>query len=69
VGSLPLKNYNYNKCKANTFTSFEALMAVMFWFKVFWVVTPYSVVVGYHYFRGPWCLHLQGEVAGMEKIA
>jgi hypothetical protein len=29
---------------------------------VFWVVTPYSDVVGYQYFRGPCCLHLQGEV-------
>jgi hypothetical protein len=30
--------------------------------EVFWVVTPYSVVVGYQRFRGPCCLHLQGEV-------
>jgi hypothetical protein len=26
------------------------------------VVTPFSVVVGYQRFRGPCCLHLQGQV-------
>jgi len=30
-------------------------------FEVFWVVTQCRVVVGYHRFRGPCCLHLQGE--------
>jgi hypothetical protein len=29
--------------------------------KVFWVVTQYSVVVGYQHFRGPCCLHLHLE--------
>jgi hypothetical protein len=29
---------------------------------VFWVVTPCIVVVGYQRFRGPCCLHLQGEI-------
>jgi hypothetical protein len=33
--------------------SLEAFMA-MFQVDVFWVVTPYSVVVGYQRFRGPW---------------
>jgi hypothetical protein len=28
-------------------------------------VKPCNVVVGYKTFRGPCCLHLQGEVAGM----
>jgi hypothetical protein len=37
-------------------------MAVIFQVAVFWVVTPCNaVVVGYHRFRGPCCLHLQGE--------
>jgi hypothetical protein len=36
-------------------------MAVMIQVEDFWVVTPCSVVVGYHSFRGPCCLHLQGE--------
>jgi hypothetical protein len=40
-------------------------MAVMYQMVVFWVVTPYSVVVGYQRFRGPCCLYLQDEVAGM----
>jgi hypothetical protein len=30
--------------------------------EVFWVVTLCDVVVEYHHFRGPCCLHLQGEV-------
>jgi hypothetical protein len=36
-------------------------MAVMFQVDVFWVVTPCSVVSGYQRFRGPCCLHFQGE--------
>jgi len=28
---------------------------------------PWSVVVGYETFRGPWCLHLPGEVTGDGK--
>jgi hypothetical protein len=40
-------------------TSFEAFTAVMSRVEVFWVVTPCSVVVGYHRFRGPCCLHLR----------
>jgi len=42
--------------------NFEAFTAVMFQVKVFWDVTPCSVLVGYQRFRGPCCLHLQGEV-------
>jgi len=34
----------------------------MFHVEVFWVVTPYRVVVGYQRFGGPCCLHLHGEV-------
>jgi len=44
------------------FGSFGTFTAVMFQVEVFWVVTPCSVVVGYQSFRGPCCLHLQGEV-------
>jgi len=32
---------------------------------VFWAVMPHTVVVGYQQFRGPCCLHLQGEVDRM----
>jgi hypothetical protein len=35
--------------------------------EVFWVVMLCSVVVEYQHFRGPCCLHLQGEVASMGK--
>jgi len=31
-------------------------------------MTPYNVV-GYQYFRGPFCIHLQGEVNGAGKGA
>jgi hypothetical protein len=31
---------------------------------VFWVVTPYGAVGGYHLFGGTNHLHLQGEVGG-----
>jgi hypothetical protein len=30
--------------------------------EIFWVVRPCSIVVGHERFRGPRCLHLQGEV-------
>jgi hypothetical protein len=47
--------------------SFETFTAMMFQVEVFWVVTPCSIVVRYQHCRGPCCLHLQGEVAGMGK--
>jgi hypothetical protein len=31
---------------------------------VFWVVTPFTTVVGYQRFEGPCCFRLQGEVRG-----
>jgi len=37
------------------------------WFGVFWVVMPWSVVVGCQYLRGPCCLHHQAEVHGARK--
>jgi len=37
-------------------------MVVMFQVKDFWVVISCSVVIGYHCFRGPCCLHHKGEV-------
>jgi len=36
--------------------------------EVFCVVTPCSVVVGYKCFKGPCCLHLQGEVLNMPSL-
>jgi hypothetical protein len=58
VVPLHISHYHY-------FTTFKALTAVMFQVGVFWFVTPYIVVVRYQRFRGPCCLHLKGEVAGM----
>jgi len=42
----------------NEFTTFVVKIQV----QVFWVVKTCSVVVGYQYFGGPSCCHLQGEV-------
>jgi len=42
--------------------SYEALRAMIFQVHVFWVVTSYSVVVGYQCFGGPCYIYLQGEV-------
>jgi len=42
-------------------------MVVRIQAKIFWVVTPCSIVVGYQCFGGLFCLHLKGEVNGMGK--
>jgi hypothetical protein len=47
--------------ESDTGASFEAFTAVMFQVEVLWNVIPCRVVVGYQYFSGPCCLHLQGE--------
>jgi hypothetical protein len=52
----------------NFITSFECFTAVIFQFEVICIVTSCSVVVGYQRFRGPCCLHLQGKVAGRERL-
>jgi hypothetical protein len=41
---------------------FQAFTTVKIQIEILWVVTPCSVVVGYQRFRGPCCLHLQGEL-------
>jgi hypothetical protein len=38
---------------------YEVFMVVKIQVKVFGVVIPYSVVLGYQCSRGPCCLHLQ----------
>jgi hypothetical protein len=48
-------------------TRLEVFTAMKIHVKFFWVVTLCSVVVGYQCFRGPCCLHLQGEVTGSGK--
>jgi hypothetical protein len=40
---------------------FEVLTAVSTKMAVFWVVAPSSLVEGYQRFRGPCCLHHQGD--------
>jgi len=55
---LSFPNYLHN------YARFEVFMAVKIQVEVLWVVTPCSVVVGYHCFRGPCCHHLQSEVSG-----
>jgi len=49
--------YLYLYLVTYVYASFEAFTAVMFQVQVFWIVTPYIVVVGYQRFRGPCCLH------------
>jgi hypothetical protein len=48
----------------NLSSSFEAFTAVKFQVKVFWVVTPCSVVIGCQRFRGPYSLNLHPEDGG-----
>jgi hypothetical protein len=40
---------------------------LLFEVKLFWVVMPRSIVVGYQRFRGLCCLHLQGKVTEKES--
>jgi hypothetical protein len=54
---------NRHKVLCGVYESYEGLFKV----KVFWVVTPCSVVVRYQRFGGLCCLHLQGEVDDMEE--
>jgi hypothetical protein len=39
---------------------FEFIKAVQIQVDIFWILTPFSVAVGYQGFGGPCCLHLQG---------
>jgi hypothetical protein len=41
---------------------FEVYTALDILVEVLWVVTPCSIVMGYHRFRDLWYRHLQGEV-------
>jgi hypothetical protein len=52
----------------NTFlcVRFEVFMAVKIQV-IFWVVMPCNTAIEYQHFRGPCCLHLQGEVNGTER--
>jgi hypothetical protein len=43
---------------------FEVLAAMKLHVEVFWVVTPFSTVAGYHRFRGPRCLRPHPEKGG-----
>jgi hypothetical protein len=49
--------YNYFLCKVG----FEVSTAVSTKMAVFWVVAPCSLVEVYQRFRGPCCLHHQGN--------
>jgi len=48
--------------------SSEASMAAMLPVEDLWVVTPYSVTVGYLHFRDPRCLHHQGKDGWRPKM-
>jgi len=52
----------YNEDTVNSISEKEFVQV-----KVFWVLTVCSVAIGYWCFRGPCCLHPQGEVIGAGK--
>jgi hypothetical protein len=51
-----------------TYTRLEVFMAVKVKVEVFWIMMSYNVMVGYHLFRGPCCLHLYPEDAGRKVL-
>jgi hypothetical protein len=51
------------------FVGFGVLTAVSTKMAVFWVVEPCSQVEVYQRFRGPCCLHHQGDIATTQKTA
>jgi hypothetical protein len=53
----PRSFYNHTKY----LVGFEVFTAVSMKMAVFWVVAPYSLVEFYQRFRGPCCLHHQGD--------
>jgi hypothetical protein len=50
----------------NCTVGFEVLTAMSMKIVVFWVVAPCSLEEVYHRFRGPCCLHHQGDALMME---
>jgi len=61
---LSIKNYLYNlhvQYKTKWKARFEVFTAVKIHVEFLWVVTSWTIVVGYQRFRGPCCFHLQGE--------
>jgi hypothetical protein len=55
--AFPLRNRE----KSRSVVGFEVLTAVSTKMAVFWVVAPCSLVEAYQRFRGPCCLHHQGD--------
>jgi hypothetical protein len=47
--------------KTRELVGFEVLTAVSMKMAIFWVVAPCSLVEVYKLFRGPCCLHHQGD--------
>jgi hypothetical protein len=59
-----VKNINCHLCSYYYFlVGFEVLTAVSMKIAVFWVVAPCSLVEFYQRFRGPCCVHHQGDEA------
>jgi hypothetical protein len=53
--------WSSSRRKNMAFVAFQVLTAVCTKMAVFWVVTPCSLVEVYQRFRGPCCLHHQGD--------
>jgi hypothetical protein len=57
-----------NTNKITCIAGFEVLTAVSTKMAVFWVVAPSSLVEVYQRFRGPCCLHHQGDNGGIKDL-
>jgi hypothetical protein len=56
------------KVKPAKQVGFEILTAVSTKMAVFWVVAPYSLVEVQQRFKGPCCLHHQGDDGGSKDL-
>jgi hypothetical protein len=61
-------NYSLGTLNSNYRVGFEVLTAVSTKMAVFWIVAPCSLVEVYQRFRGPCCLHHQGDDDGGSKV-
>jgi hypothetical protein len=57
------------ECEDRNRVGFEVFTAVSMMMAVFWVVAPCSLVELYQRFRGPCCLHHQGNRPTTQKTA
>jgi hypothetical protein len=61
---IVFRRHEVSKKTWRHFVGSEVLTAVSTKMAVFWVVAPWSLIEVYQRFRGPCCLHHQGDVIG-----